>query len=237
MMNSKAAKFNIGLIARRWYLENIQDQDTHNDLQNETAEVVTQFQQDNNNEVIVADLHIFNQLRVPETFTPDIKQCLQRKVKYAYGFGKMKKALNLALDMGCENEIIDMINGFIDRKKTIIEDTNVTNDEANFQILDPVVQKRRGRPPNKRIKSASESNSRHVSTKNSAINPIDPNLCVREVQQQSQQASSSRTPFSTLDTNTSDFHIQRHEMNENISKRKVYICKVCGQTGHKCQDM
>ena len=95
----------------------------------------------------------------------------------------MKKALNLTLDMGCENEIIDMINGFIDRKKTIIEDTNVTNDEANFQILDPVVQKRRGRPPNKRIKSASESNSRHVSTKNSAINPSDSNLCVHEVQQ------------------------------------------------------
>lgn len=41
-----------------------------------------------------------------------------------------------------------------------------------------------------------------------------------------------RTPFNILDTNTSDFHIQRHEINENISKRKVYICKVCGQTGH-----
>ncbi|CAB4487061.1 hypothetical protein RhiirA1_475622 [Rhizophagus irregularis] len=135
--------------------------------------------------VIVADLHIFNQLRVLETFTSDIKQCSQKKVKYAYGFGKMKKTLNLALDMGCKNEIIDMINGFIDQKKAIIKDTNITNDEANFQILDPVVQKRYGYPPNKQIKLASESNSRHVNTKNSAINPIDSNLCIREVQQQS----------------------------------------------------
>ncbi|PKK73835.1 hypothetical protein RhiirC2_775521 [Rhizophagus irregularis] len=78
---------------------------------------------------------------VPETFTSDIKQYSQKKVKYAYRFEKMKKTLNLALDMGCKNEIIDMINGFIDRKKAIIKDTNVTNDEANFQILDPVVQK------------------------------------------------------------------------------------------------
>ncbi|CAB5191841.1 unnamed protein product [Rhizophagus irregularis] len=97
----------------------------------------------------------------------------------------MKKTLNLALDMGCKNEIIDMINGFIDQKKAIIKDTNITNDEANFQILDPVVQKRYGYPPNKQIKLASESNSRHVNTKNSAINPIDSNLCIREVQQQS----------------------------------------------------
>lgn len=234
MMNSKVAKFNIGLIARRWYLENIQDQNTHNDLQNETAEVVTQFQQDNNNEILIADLHIFNQFRMPDTFTIDIKQCLQRKVKYAYGFGKMKKALNLALDLGCEDEIFNMINGFINCKKNTIEETNNENKEENLQILDPIVQKQRGRPPNKWIKSASESNSCHASTKNSAINPSDPNLYVHEMQQNSQQAFSSRTPLNTL-TNNSDFGIQRHEANENTLKQKVYLCKICGQSGHNAR--
>ena len=231
MMNSKVAKFNIGLIAKRWYLESIQDQCIQANLQDETVGIVTQFQQDNSNEVLATDLHIFNQLRVPDTFTMDVKQCLQRKVKYAYGFGKMKKALNLALDLGCENEIIDMVNGFIDRKKNDIEDVNGENEEANLQILDPLVQKRRGRPANKRIKSSSESNSRYV-TKNSAINPSDPNLYVREVQQ---QASSSRTPFSVLNTNTNDLNTQSHEMNEN-TKRKTYICKVCGQSGHNARN-
>ncbi|PKC55029.1 hypothetical protein RhiirA1_504691 [Rhizophagus irregularis] len=149
----------------------------------------------------------------------------------------MKKALNLALDLGCENEIIDMINKFINCKKNIIKDANNDeNNEENLQILDPIVQKRRGRPPNKRIKSASETNSRHVSTKNSAINPSDPNLYVREVQQHPQQASSSRTPFNVLDTNTSsDFNTQRQERSENTSNWKTYICKVCGEPGHNAR--
>ncbi|POG56030.1 hypothetical protein GLOIN_2v1791963 [Rhizophagus irregularis DAOM 181602=DAOM 197198] len=135
----------------------------------------------------------------------------------------MKKALNLALDLGCENEIIDMINKFINCKKNIIKDANNDeNNEENLQILDPI--------------SASETNSRHVSTKNSAINPSDPNLYVREVQQHPQQASSSRTPFNVLDTNTSsDFNTQRQERSENTSNWKTYICKVCGEPGHNAR--
>ena len=95
----------------------------------------------------------------------------------------MKVALNLALDLGCEDEIIDMINSFIDRKKNIIEDAN-NEKESSLHVSDPLVQKRRGRPPQKRIRSASESNLRHST--NSAINPIDPNLCVHETQQPQQ---------------------------------------------------
>ncbi|UZN99289.1 uncharacterized protein OCT59_000567 [Rhizophagus irregularis] len=122
--------------------EDIQDQYIQANLQDETVGIVTQFQQDDNNTALVTDLHIFKQLRIPDVFTNNIKQCLQRKVKYAYGFGKMKKALNLALDLGCENEIIDMINKFINCKKNIIKDqTNDKNNEENLQILDPIVQK------------------------------------------------------------------------------------------------
>ncbi|CAB4443692.1 unnamed protein product [Rhizophagus irregularis] len=224
-------------IELRWYIEDIQDQYIQANLQDETVGIVTQFQQDDNNTALVTDLHIFKQLRIPDIFTNNIKQCLQRKVKYAYGFGKMKKALNLALDLGCENEIIDMINKFINCKKNIIKDANNDeNNEENQQILDLIVQKRRGRPPNKRIKSASETNSRHVGTKNSAINPSDPNLYVCEVQQHPQQASSSRTPFNVLDINTSsDFNTQRQERSENTSNRKTYICKVCGEPGHNAR--
>ncbi|CAB4473728.1 unnamed protein product [Rhizophagus irregularis] len=222
MMNSKVAKFNIGLIFKRWYMENMQDQCIQT-IQDESIRVVTQFQQNNNEEISIADLHIFNQLRIPDTFTTNIKQCLQRKVKYAYGFGKMKKALNLALDLGCEDEIINMINRFIDQKKKPINDTN--NENENVQILDPVVQKRRGHPPNKRIKSATKSNSYHVNTKNSAINPSDPNLYVSEIRNQQASSTSSRIPFNAIDTNTDD---QRYE-------RKVYICKICKQKGHNAR--
>ena len=44
----------------------------------------------------------------------------------------------LKLTLGCEDEIIDMVNGFIDRKKSSIEDTNNEREE-NLHVLDPFV--------------------------------------------------------------------------------------------------
>ena len=47
----------------------------------------------------------------------------------------MKVTLNIVLDLGCEDEIIDMINGFIDRKKSSIKD----EDEGVLYVSDPVI--------------------------------------------------------------------------------------------------
>ncbi|CAG8713673.1 14940_t:CDS:1, partial [Funneliformis mosseae] len=91
-----------------------------------------------NHKLLVADLHILNQLRSPDTFIADVKQRVQRKEKYAYGFGKIKKALNLMLNLGYETEFIDIVNGFINRKKNDIDDTNDENKE-NLSISDPLV--------------------------------------------------------------------------------------------------
>ncbi len=88
----------------------------------------------------------------------------------------MKNALNLTLDLGCETKFIDMVNGFIDRKKNDIDDANDKNKE-NLNVSDPLVRKWRGHLPNKRIKSALENNL-HIGTKNSALNPPNPNLYV-----------------------------------------------------------
>ncbi|CAB5388946.1 unnamed protein product [Rhizophagus irregularis] len=190
----------------RWYLENIQDQYIHESLQDETIGIVTQFQQDNNNEILIADLHIFNQFRMPDTFTIDIKQCLQRKVKYAYEFGKMKKALNLALDLDCEDVIFNMINGFINCKKNTIEETNNENKKENLQILDPIVQKQCGRPPNKWL-----LNQTHVMLAQKIAQLI--HLILIYI----------------------DFGMQRHEANENTLKQKVYLCKICEQSDHNAR--
>ena len=57
MMNTKMAKFHIGLIASRWLS------------------------------------------------TSEIRQIVNKKARYANGFGKMKKALNIALDLGCKRGI------------------------------------------------------------------------------------------------------------------------------------
>lgn len=50
---------------------------------------------------------------------------MQRKIKYTYEFEKIKKTLNLIFDFGYKNKIIDIINiinGFIDQKKKLIND-------------------------------------------------------------------------------------------------------------------
>ncbi|CAG8748174.1 11989_t:CDS:2, partial [Funneliformis caledonium] len=66
----------LAIINRELYLEDIQDRDDQNNLQYEYMEIETQFQQDSNSnhELLVADLHILNQLRAPDTFTADVKQ-------------------------------------------------------------------------------------------------------------------------------------------------------------------
>ncbi|CAG8609809.1 6635_t:CDS:2, partial [Dentiscutata heterogama] len=43
----------------------------------------------------------------------------------------MKAALNLALDIGCKDELVDIISGFIDQKKTSLNSKNYENYE-NF---------------------------------------------------------------------------------------------------------
>ncbi|CAG8631666.1 6085_t:CDS:2, partial [Gigaspora margarita] len=191
-------------------------------LQAETVGIMTQLQYDNNDEQLTFDLHIFNKLRALDIFTYEVKKHVQRKTKYAYGFGKIKKALNLALDLGCEKEFIDMVNGFIDHKKKLTNDA--TNENNNSHISNPYVQKLRGHPPNKQIKSASETNLDHVNSKHSAINPLDPNLYV---QQHNLQVFSSRTPFSVLNSNdleentcapSDDIYAKTQPAEDNIPK-------------------
>ncbi|CAG8854847.1 42175_t:CDS:1, partial [Gigaspora margarita] len=69
------------------------------DLQDKAMGIVIQFQQDNNNVLFTSDLHIFNSLRAPNIFTLEVGRHVQRKSKYTYGFEKIKKALNLVLDL------------------------------------------------------------------------------------------------------------------------------------------
>ncbi|CAG8581179.1 10891_t:CDS:2, partial [Dentiscutata heterogama] len=167
----------------------------------------------NTNYVVVPDLHILDKFRALHTFMAEIKQHAQKKVKYVSGFGKAKRVLNLAFDMSCEDEFINIIDNFINQKKSNISITNDENIE-NLYILDSLVVKWRERPPNKRIKSSAENDS-HNSTKTSisAINLVDSNLYIRNAskttiqQMQNLQYLSeltTRTPFHTLNNNSND---------------------------------
>ncbi|RIB23175.1 hypothetical protein C2G38_2291762 [Gigaspora rosea] len=190
-MNSKLAKFNISLIPKRWYKETIQD----NDVQQELVGVITQFQHVDNSKLIINDFYVFNQLKTPHTFTTEVQQRVQKKVKYSYGFGKIKKALNMTLDLGYGDKFINMIDGFIDHKKCSIEETS----KENIQVLisDSIVNKHRGRPTIKHIKVSLKSHSR---ANNSALSLPDPNLRM-QLTEKLDNIFASRVPFKPINAN------------------------------------
>ncbi|CAG8762224.1 20691_t:CDS:2, partial [Gigaspora margarita] len=52
-------------------------------------------------------------------------------IRYANGFRKIKKALNVALDLGCEEELINLMTHFIDQKKSAIENRLKSSSESH----------------------------------------------------------------------------------------------------------
>ncbi|CAG8743725.1 22887_t:CDS:2 [Gigaspora margarita] len=110
--------------------------------QKESIGVTTQFQQVDNTKHIVNDFYIINRLRASKIFIAEKRQHVQKKVIYSQKFGKIKKALNIALDFDCMNEFISIIDTFIARKKNSIEETSQEN--INMDIADPIVCKYRG---------------------------------------------------------------------------------------------
>ncbi|RIB17107.1 hypothetical protein C2G38_2188226 [Gigaspora rosea] len=123
----------------------------------------------------------------------------------------MKKALNLALDFGFDEELINMITLFTNQKMSA---RNIDDESSLDQLIinDPLVTKHRERPLTKRLKSSSENQSHEGPAYiNHAMNPQDPNL---------------RVPLSNIDSNSS------HAPGEN--KRK-YVCNICGGSGHNAR--
>ncbi|CAG8845593.1 31955_t:CDS:1, partial [Gigaspora margarita] len=102
-----------------------------------------------------------------------------KKVKYAKGFGKIKKALNLALDFGFDEELINMITFFTDQK---ISAKNINNKSSLDQlesiiINNSLVTKHHRQALTKKLKSSSENQSyEEPAYINHAMNSQDPNL-------------------------------------------------------------
>ncbi|CAG8824624.1 40382_t:CDS:2 [Gigaspora margarita] len=126
-------------------------------------------------DIIIPDLHIIEQIRSANICSATNQQVANKKVKYAKGFGKMKKALNLALvwKMSARN----------------IDDESSLDQLESIIINNPLVTKHRGWPLTKRLKSSSENQSHEgLAYINHAMNPQDPNLWV---------------PLSNIDSNNS----------------------------------
>ncbi|CAG8843558.1 2736_t:CDS:2, partial [Gigaspora margarita] len=106
-----------------------------------------------------------------------------------------------------------MVNGLIACKQSGIEDTN--NENRNLYISDPLVQKQCGHRSNKHIKSALEKGSHYSSSRNSAINPQDPNLYITNKEN---QGSSEDSTYEDTNKHTRSMQIsqQRYTLRNSV---------------------
>ncbi|CAG8457596.1 8656_t:CDS:2 [Scutellospora calospora] len=93
----------------------------------------------------------------------------------------MKKALNIVLNLGYKEELIDIITHFVDQKKSMLESTSAENvhldQSEQITVMDPFVTKYHEQLPIRRLKGSSESQGRkELAHNNHAINSLDPNL-------------------------------------------------------------
>src|SRR6266542_1970660 len=82
-----------------------------------------------------------------------LKQNLSHKTKYNKGFGYAKKAINLALEMGCEDELNELLQRWIRDKEK--ENKKVSDKENLLNINNPYKTRTKGAPKKclKRIKN------------------------------------------------------------------------------------
>jgi len=97
-------------------------------------------------------------IRGEDVFTPESKEVLSQKQQYARAHELQKKSYNLAARMGQESKYINLLKDFIHSMEISLKKTNETGEKENIDeiqtIANPIYVKPRGRPPQKRYKSA-----------------------------------------------------------------------------------
>ncbi|PKY56535.1 hypothetical protein RhiirA4_476914 [Rhizophagus irregularis] len=103
MLASNKAMFHVGLISNQWYI------DITHESQKEAAIIVCNNASGDSEVVyehqIETNFNMLNEIRHTQVFSETIKKNLSNQVKYSQGLGYAKKALNLAFENGCENEL------------------------------------------------------------------------------------------------------------------------------------
>ncbi|RIA88319.1 hypothetical protein C1645_739483 [Glomus cerebriforme] len=112
MLNLDKAMFYIGLIPDRWYNERFSN------FQEEPAITICSGKNKPIYEhQIRLDFSLLHEIRHIQAFSETVKQNLSNQAKYNQGFGYAKKAIGLALEIGCEDELNKMLQGWIREKE------------------------------------------------------------------------------------------------------------------------
>ena len=100
---------------------------------------------------------MLNEICHTQVFSETVKKNLSQRVKYSQGLGYAKKALNLTLENGWENELNKLLQHWIKEKEKEIFDNleNESNKENLPNISNPHQTCTKG-APKKRIKGTLE---------------------------------------------------------------------------------
>ncbi|PKK48241.1 hypothetical protein RhiirC2_803575 [Rhizophagus irregularis] len=161
MLNSDKAMFHIRLIPDRWYNEKFPN------FQEEPA--ITIYSEKNTvnptyEHQIRTDFSLLHEIRHTQAFSETAKQNLSHKAKYNQGFGYAKKAIGLALKIGCEDELNGMLQRWIREKENETRSRQLEIDKENLPNISNPYQTRTKGAPRKRIKNALEDNQKQKSS-------------------------------------------------------------------------
>ncbi|CAB5345802.1 unnamed protein product [Rhizophagus irregularis] len=170
------AKFHISIIPIRWYKDDILMKLSSSILEN--SPVLTAVESSDTAMLHTVD---FTLQSLKKHFQGSynnkiIQQIIPKRNKFGVAFSTAKTAINIALETGCDNELVKLLRDFISTKQRSrnavdlennMEVENIDHDENQNNILplqqqliditaDPYVTKIRGAPCKKRMKSSIE---------------------------------------------------------------------------------
>ncbi|CAB4475414.1 unnamed protein product [Rhizophagus irregularis] len=138
MLNLDKAMFHIGLIPDRWYNEKFPNfqEEPEIAIYSEKNTVNPTYEHQ-----IRTDFSLLHEIRHTQAFSETAKQNLSHKAKYNQGFGYAKKAIGLALEIGCEDELNGMLQRWIREKENETRSRQLEIDKENLPNIIRRVQK------------------------------------------------------------------------------------------------
>jgi hypothetical protein len=110
------------------------------------------------------DFSLLHEIRHTQAFSETVKQNVSRQAKYNQGFGYAKKAVGLSLEIGCEDELNEMLQRWIREKEYETRSRQLETNKENLPNISNPYQTRTKGAPRKRIKNASERNQKSKSS-------------------------------------------------------------------------
>ncbi|RIB08601.1 hypothetical protein C2G38_2270667 [Gigaspora rosea] len=166
------AKWHIGLIARRWYKDNVIKETPNKIWEQSSISLCTNEIQNEDNHII--EFRYLKEICESDVYTPVLQEINSTQQKYGRVQGIMRKVLDLAIYTNSYDELIGICQNFILDKQQIQEPQK--DDELNIE--NPRVTARKGRRPG-RAKSTVEIQDNQLK-KRRYLQPVNMNQTVND---------------------------------------------------------